>query len=69
MGRQLVAGRLGLVGARAAGHPTLRLKHPGRGPAEPLGECGPGGRQKHRGRPADWNIQGKWPSRAPGLVE
>ena len=65
IGRQLVAGRLGPGGARAKGHPTLGLEHPGRGWAEPLGEGGRGGRQKHRGRPPDWNIRGQRPSQAP----
>ena len=69
MGRQVVAGRLGPGGARAIGHQTLRLEHPRRGLAEPLGEGGRGGRQKHRGRPPDRNIRGKRPSWAPGLVE
>ena len=69
MGRQLVAGRLGPGGARAKGHPTLGLEHPGRGWAEPLGEGGRGGRQKHGGGPPDWSIWGRWPNRAFGLVK
>ena len=69
MERQLVAGRLGPGGARANGHPTLGLEHPGRGWSEPLGEGGWGGRRKHIGGPPDWSIRGKWPNRAPGLLE
>ena len=45
-GRQLGAGRLGPGGARTKGHPSLGLKHPGRGRTEPLGEGGRSGRQK-----------------------
>ena len=56
-------------GARAKGHPALGLEHPGRGWSQPLGAGSKGRTLKHGGGPPDWSIRGKWPNRAPGIVE